>query len=132
MREHLRLGRVAGVAVGINWSVLAIFLLITFGLAAGRFPSRFPDLDPVAYVVAGIVAGVLFFLSLLAHEVSHAIVAQRNGIAVEGITLWLFGGVARMESEASDPAAELQIAGVGPLVSLVLSGVSPSSPSCAV
>lgn len=123
MREHLRLGRVAGVAVGINWSVLAIFLLITFGLAAGRFPSRFPDLDLVAYVVAGIAAGVFFFLSLLAHEVSHAIVAQRNGIAVEGITLWLFGGVARMESEASDPAAELQIAGVGPLVSLVLSGV---------
>jgi Zn-dependent protease len=123
MREHIRIGRIAGVSVGINWSVLAIFLLITFGLAAGRFPLRFPDLEPIAYITAGLAAGVVFFLSLLAHEVSHAIVAQRNGVGIEGITLWLFGGVARMEGEAPDPGAELRIAGVGPLVSLVLSGV---------
>lgn len=123
MREHIRLGHVAGVSVGINWSVLAIFLLITFGLAAGRFPAAFPGLDQTAYLVAGLVAGVVFFLSLLAHEVSHAIVAQRNGLEVEGITLWLFGGVARLQGEARDPGAELRIAGVGPLVSLVLSGV---------
>lgn len=122
MREHVRLGRIAGVSVGINWSVLAIFLLITFGLAAGRFPLLFPDLDPIAYIAAGLAAGVVFFLSLLAHELSHAIVAQRNGVGIEGITLWLFGGVARMEGEASDPGAELRIAGVGPLVSLLLSG----------
>lgn len=122
MREHVRLGRIAGVSVGINWSVLAIFLLITFGLAAGRFPLLFPDLSPIAYIAAGLVAGVVFFLSLLAHELSHAIVAQRNGVGIEGITLWLFGGVARMEGEASDPGAELRIAGVGPLVSLLLSG----------
>jgi Zn-dependent protease/predicted transcriptional regulator len=123
MREHIRLGRVAGVDVGINWSVLAIFLLITVGLAAGRFPLTVPGLDPVAYVTAGLVAGVIFFLSLLAHELSHALVAQRNGVEVEGITLWLFGGVARLKGDAPDPGAELRIAGVGPLTSLVLGGL---------
>src|SRR5919106_1932649 len=123
MREHIRLGRVAGVTVGINWSVLVVFALITFGLASGRFPVRFPGLDTVAYVVAGLAAGVVFFLSLLAHEVSHAVVARRNGVEVEGITLWLFGGVARLQGEPSTPRADLQIAGVGPLVSLILSGV---------
>jgi Zn-dependent protease/CBS domain-containing protein len=123
MREHIRLGRIAGVAVGINWSVLVVFALITFGLATGRFPVRFPGLDTVAYVVAGLAAGVVFFLSLLAHEVSHAVVARRNGVEVEGITLWLFGGVARLQGEPSTPRADLQIAGVGPLVSLILAGV---------
>ena len=123
MREHIRLGRIAGVAVGINWSVLVVFALITFGLATGRFPVRFPGLDTVAYVVAGLAAGVLFLLSLLAHEVSHALVAQRNGVEVEGITLWLFGGVARLQGEPTTPRADLQIAGVGPLVSLILAGV---------
>lgn len=120
MREHVRLGRVAGINVGINWSVLAIFLLITFGLAAGRFPLLYPDLATGVYIGAGLAAGVVFFLSLLAHEISHAVVAQRNGVAVEGITLWLFGGVARLTGEADDPGADLRIAGVGPLVSLLL------------
>jgi Zn-dependent protease/predicted transcriptional regulator len=120
MNETLRLGHIAGIRIGVNWSVLVIFTLILVGLAAGRFPLDYPGLDPVAYAVAGGVAAVVFFLSLLAHEMAHAIVARRNGIAVEGITLWLFGGVAKLLGEADDPAADLRIAGVGPLVSLVL------------
>lgn len=120
MRESLRLGHVFGVRVGINWSVLVIFLLITFGLAAGRFPVLVPDLSPAVYAAAGLAAAVIFFLSLLAHEVSHAVVARRHGIGVEGITLWLFGGVARLEGEAETPGADLRIAGVGPLTSLIL------------
>lgn len=75
MREHVRLGRLAGVDVGINWSVLAIFLLITFGLATGRYPQLFPDMGTTAYGAAGVAAGIVFFLSLLAHEISHAVVA---------------------------------------------------------
>lgn len=124
MNETLRLGTIAGVRVGANWSVLAIFLLITFGLAAGRFPLLYPELGTATYATAGVVAAVLFVVSLLAHEVSHAIVAQRNGVEVEGITLWMLGGVARLEGEAADPGAELRIAGVGPLVSVVIGAVS--------
>lgn len=123
MRESLRLGRIAGVNVGINWSVLVIFLLITVGLAAGRFPELYPDESTAAYVAAGLGAGVIFLASLLAHEIAHAVVARRHGVEVEGITLWMFGGVARLRGEAPDPRAELQIAGVGPLVSLLLAGL---------
>jgi len=120
MNESLRLGRIAGVAIGINWSVLVIFTLITVGLAAGRFPILQPDLEPVAYAAAGLAAGIAFFLSLLAHELSHAIVARRNGVGVDGITLWLFGGVARLTGEADDPGADFRIAAVGPAVSVAL------------
>lgn len=120
MHETVRLGRIAGVSVGVNWSVFVIFLLITLGLAAGRFPLLYPDLNPGAYLAAGLAAGVLFLLSLLAHEVSHTIVAQRNNVPVEGITLWLLGGVARMGGEARTPEASIRIAAIGPAVSFVL------------
>ncbi|TDC47213.1 CBS domain-containing protein [Micromonospora sp. KC207] len=120
MRASFRIGRIAGVPVGVNWSVLVIFGLIAWGLAASQFPRSYPDQPTWAYVLAGLSAAVVFFLGLLAHEVSHAVVAKRNGLEVSGITLWLFGGVAELRGEARDPGAELRIAGVGPLVSLVI------------
>ncbi|WP_446210881.1 site-2 protease family protein [Micromonospora sp. IBSANI012] len=120
MRASFRLGRIAGVPVGVNWSVLVIFLLIAWGLAANLFPRSYPGHSTLAYIFAGLAAAVVFFFGLLAHEVSHAVVAKRNGLHVEGITLWLFGGVAELRGEARDPGAELRIAGVGPLVSLLL------------
>jgi Zn-dependent protease/CBS domain-containing protein len=120
MRASFRLGRVAGVPVGVNWSVLVIFALIAWGLTARQFPAAYPDEPGWAYLLAGLSAAVVFFLGLLAHEVSHAVVARRNGIGVRGITLWLFGGVAELTGEARDPGAELRIAGVGPLVSLLI------------
>lgn len=122
MKETLRLGEIAGVRVGVNWSVLVIFILIAFGLAAGRLPAESPGLSSVAYITAALVAAVAFLASLLAHEIAHAVVARRSGVEVHGITLWLFGGVARLGGEAKDPAAELRIAGVGPLTSFVLAG----------
>ncbi len=120
MRESLRLGRIAGVSVGINWSVLAIFLLIAVSLAGGRLPDAYPGEPSAAYVTAGLVTALLFFASLLAHEVSHAVVAQRNGIEVEGIVLWLFGGVAKMKGDADEPGPAFRIAAVGPFVSILL------------
>ncbi|TDB76396.1 site-2 protease family protein [Micromonospora sp. KC723] len=120
MRASFRIGRIAGVPVGVNWSVLVIFLLIAWALSATQFPRAYPGRPVVAYVAAGLAAAVVFFLGLLAHEVSHAVVAKRNGLQVQGITLWLFGGVAELRGEAPNPGAELRIAGVGPLVSLLL------------
>lgn len=120
MRASFRLGRIAGVPVGVNWSVLVIFLLIAWALSASQFPRAYPGHSAVAYVAAGLAAAVVFFLGLLAHEVAHAVVAKSNGIDVEGITLWLFGGVSELKGEARDPGAELRIAGVGPLVSLII------------
>ena len=120
MVAGFRLGRIAGVKVDVNWSVLVIFGLIAWGLAGGRFPAAYPGRPRWTYLLAGGVAALAFLLGLLAHEVSHAIVARRNGQAVEGITLWLFGGVARLQGEARSPGAELRVAGVGPLVSLLI------------
>jgi Zn-dependent protease/predicted transcriptional regulator len=120
MNETLRLGTIAGVRVGVNWSVLVIVWLLLVGLSAGRFPLLYPGHSGLAYGSAGAVAAIAFLLSLLAHELAHAVVARHHGITVEGITLWMFGGVAKLEGEPRDPAADLRIAGVGPLVSLAL------------
>lgn len=120
MTESFRLGRIAGVPVGVNWSVLVILGLIAVVLAGGRLPVAAPDRPVGVYALVGVAAALAFLASLLAHEVSHALVAQRNGVGVEGITLWLFGGVARLRGEPDSPGADLRIAGVGPLVSLVL------------
>lgn len=120
MKATFRLGRIAGVQVGVNWTVLIIFALIAISLSAGRFPDAYPGYQTWAYIVAGIVTALVFFVGLLAHELSHAVVAMRHGIAVEGITLWMLGGVAKLRGEPRTPSADLRIAGVGPLVSLLI------------
>ncbi|TDD69710.1 hypothetical protein E1262_12210 [Jiangella aurantiaca] len=97
---------------------------MTIGLAFGRFPAVHPGRSTVAYVLAALVTSVLFFASLPAHEVSHAVVARRNGIEVEGITLWLFGGVAELEGEPRTPGADFRISVVGPLASVATAVVA--------
>jgi Zn-dependent protease len=117
------IGRVAGVPVRVHWSVVLIFALVVTSLSAAQFPDQYPDEATWAYALAGFVAAFVFFVGLLAHEVSHAAVARRNGIEVTDITLWLLGGVAQLRGHASTPAVELRVAGVGPLVSLLLGAV---------
>jgi Zn-dependent protease len=114
------LGRVGGVPVRLHWSVLLIMALLAWALGGSAFPAAYPGRSGALYAIVGIAAAVVFLLCLFAHEVSHAIVARRHGVPVDSITLWLFGGVARLGGEAADPGAELRIAGVGPLVSLLL------------
>ncbi|TDC66350.1 site-2 protease family protein [Streptomyces hainanensis] len=123
MRATFMLGRIAGVRIGVNWSVLVIFALIAAVLAAGRLPHDYPGRGWVLYTLVGIGTALVFFASLLAHELAHAVVARRNGVEVEDIVLWLLGGATRMRSEAPTPGAEWRIAGVGPLVSLLLGGL---------
>lgn len=127
MEENLRLGRIAGIRVGMSWSLLVVFWLITWSLATEAFPREAPGRSDFAYWVTGVVAAVLFFSSLLAHEMGHALLARRSGIAVEGITLWLFGGVARLGGEASDARSELRVAVVGPAISLAVGLVFTAS-----
>jgi Zn-dependent protease len=124
MRESVRLGRIAGIRVGVNWSVLVVFWLICWSLAAALLPQQVPGATTAAYWTAGVGTAVAFFASLLAHELGHAVVARRAGLRVEGITLWLLGGVAKLDGEAADPRAELRIAAVGPLISLVLAAAA--------
>jgi Zn-dependent protease/CBS domain-containing protein len=120
MESSIRLGRIAGIEVGINWSWLVVFGLITWSLAVGVFPDQDPGLSETAYVAMGAIAAVLFFGSLLAHELGHAITARREGMELDGITLWLFGGVARFKGMFPSAGAELRIALAGPAVSLAI------------
>ncbi|CAM5377356.1 site-2 protease family protein [Streptomyces hirsutus] len=123
MRATFVLGRIAGVRVGVHWSVLFIFGIIVFGLSQGRLPETHPGRAWALYWAAGLCTALVFFASLLAHELAHAVVARRNGVEVDDIVLWFLGGAARLRTEASSPGAELRIAGVGPLVSLLLGGL---------
>jgi Zn-dependent protease len=118
MNESLRLGRIAGIAIGFNWSLLVIVWLITWSLAVDAFPAAYPGHTTPGYWLAAIITSIAFFACLLAHELGHAVTARRRGVRVEGITLWLFGGVAKLSGEAATPAAELKVALVGPAVSV--------------
>ena len=121
--EGFRLGSIFGFEIRVDLSWLIIFFLVLWTLSAGIFPTNYPGFDSSTYFGMGIVATLLFFASLLAHELSHSFVARAKGIPVEGITLFIFGGVSRTRMDAQTPGDEFQIAGVGPVVSLLLAAV---------
>jgi Zn-dependent protease/CBS domain-containing protein len=114
------LGRVAGVPIGVNWSWALVVVLITWSLGTAVFPEQNPGLSDVAYGLMASIAAVLFFACLLLHELGHATVARREGMEIDGITLWVFGGVARFKGMFPSAEAEFRIAIAGPLVSLAL------------
>ena len=120
LASTLRLGRIAGVEIGLNWTWIFIFGLIVWSLAGVQFPAAAPGRSWPVYAAMGIVAAVVFFASLLAHELGHAVQARREGVRTEGITLWLLGGVAKLAGEFPSAGAEFRIAIAGPLVSLML------------
>ena len=121
MKQSIHLGRVAGIPIGANWSVIVITALIIWVLAAGVLPEMAPDQSPPAYIGVGVVAAGLFFASLVTHELAHALVARRYGVPVRAISLWMFGGVSELGSETSAPGDELRMAVAGPATSLGLS-----------
>jgi Zn-dependent protease len=111
------LGRVAGISVRAHWSVLVIFALVTQVLALSILPEAVEGTSPQTAWVTGVTVAGLFLVTLLAHEVAHALVATHHGIEVKSITLWTLGGVTELEGEPPDPRADLRIALVGPAVS---------------
>lgn len=119
MSSTLRLGTIAGIRVGAHWSVLGILLVLVVALGFRNWPVLAPGYPDGVYVLAAVVAALLFLASLLAHELAHAVVARRQGIDVDDITLWLLGGIARLRGEARTPGADLRVAAAGPLVSVL-------------
>jgi Zn-dependent protease/CBS domain-containing protein len=120
VNPSFELGRIAGIRIGVNWSWLVVFALIVWSLAVGVFPSQNPGLSDGAYIAMALAAALVFFASLLLHELGHARQARREGMEIEGITLWLFGGVAQFKGAFPSAGAEFRVAIAGPLVSLGL------------
>src|SRR5688572_3425594 len=114
----IQLARVFGIRIGVTTSWFLVLFFFIFMLS-GAFRDTLDSSDTVAYVTA-VGAVLLFFGSLLAHELGHALEARRHGIGTSGIDLWFFGGVAKLDRESEAPGEELKIAIAGPLVSLAV------------
>jgi Zn-dependent protease len=123
VRTHLRLGRLLGVPIGLNWGVLVVCVLLAVSLAAISLPSIAPGHPTSAYWFAAVLGVLGFLMSLVGHELGHSYVADRNDVHVVEITLWLFGGVAKLEGDADNPGAEFRIAAAGPAMSFVMAGL---------
>jgi Zn-dependent protease/predicted transcriptional regulator len=120
MDGNFTIGRFGGVEVRLHWSLLAVFALIVWSLADGVFPSQNPGLSDGTYLAMAVAAALLFLASILLHELGHSWVARRQGIEVDSVTLWLFGGVAEFKDRFASAGAEFRVALSGPLVSIGL------------
>ena len=118
-----QIATIRGIPIRLHWSLLLVFSLLTVSLATAYLPGTEPDLGTGAAWGLAIVSSVLFFVSLLLHELGHSIVAMRAGLPVDSITLFIFGGVARIGDTAKSAETELRIAAAGPLVSLALAAM---------
>lgn len=123
MKDTVRLGRIFGVPIGLNWSLLAIVALFAYGLAANRFPYDAPGDSRELYALAGALTALALLVSVLLHELGHALVARRADMTVDGITLSWMGGVTRISGETDSPWREFAVAAVGPGISLALGGI---------
>jgi Zn-dependent protease/predicted transcriptional regulator len=121
MENDIKIGRLFGIDIGVSYSWFIIFFLITFSLWAdygqrhGEWPSSW-------HVIAALATSFLFFISILIHELSHSLLARAKGLPVHSITLFVFGGVSRIEKEAMNATTELLIGIVGPISSALLAG----------
>lgn len=118
--RSIKLFDLFGFRVGIDWSWFLIVILITWSLAASLFPQQYPDLTTSTYWVMGVVGALGLFVSIVLHELGHALVARRHGLNIRGITLFIFGGVAEMTDEPPSAKVEFLVAIGGPIVSILL------------
>ncbi len=120
MRSGFKVGKVFGISIYVDWSWILIFLLVTWNLAAGVFPSLHANWSLSLDIAMGLLASLLFFLSVLLHELAHSVVARARGLPVRRIVLFFFGGVSNIEREPPSPKTEFLMAIVGPLTSIIL------------
>jgi Zn-dependent protease len=119
--RSIQLARVFGIRIGADTSWF-IFLFLIIWLQSNQYKTQFPGEDGKAFGLAVAAAG-LFVLSILLHELGHAVVAIRNGIGIAGIDLWMFGGFAKMRKDSESPGVEFRIAAAGPLVTLLIAAL---------
>jgi Zn-dependent protease len=120
MKASFRLGRIAGIDIGVHWSVAFIVALVAWSLGAAVLPEAAPGYAAWAYWTAALVTGIAFGAAILAHELGHALVAGHEGVTVDSIVLWLFGGFAQLGTKTKTARSELRIALAGPLTSIAI------------
>jgi len=120
VNSSFRVITIKGIPVEVNISWLLVFFLFSLTLARVYFPTAVAGLTPPGYWAAGILTALVFFISVLTHELGHSLVAIKAGIPIKKITLFIFGGVAQMEAEPTNPSTELKITAAGPLTSLAI------------
>jgi Zn-dependent protease/CBS domain-containing protein len=117
LTSGFEIGRIRGIAIRVHWSWLAIVALLAWTLSRELFAGLFPQWSDAQQWAAGITTTLLFFVSVLLHELAHALVAQRYGMTVPSITLFIFGGVSTLAEEMRSPGEEFRVAIAGPLMS---------------
>ncbi len=120
MDSSIKLGKVLGIPIRLHFTWFIIFALVTVSLSLGYFPDSYPQWSKTLSWIIGISTSLLFFASVIAHELSHSIISARNGIPVKSITLFIFGGVARISREADKAGSEFKMAIAGPICSLLI------------
>lgn len=118
----LKIGRWFGIEISIDLSWLVIAFLVAWSFSS-IYAEEFPTLTSGTTIALGTFTAVLFFISVLLHEISHSLMARRLGMPVEGITLFIFGGVTKTGNEAKSAGEEFAVAIVGPLTSLAIAAV---------
>ncbi|MDI6715638.1 MAG: site-2 protease family protein [Actinomycetota bacterium] len=118
----IKLGKIFGIDITLDYSWFLIFGIVAFGLTFALFPQLVPGLNITIYAAMGVITSLLFFTSVLFHELMHSIVAKRYGMNIEGIKLLVFGGVSQLTEEPHSPKVEFWMAIAGPLGSLFLGG----------
>jgi Zn-dependent protease/predicted transcriptional regulator len=145
VRAQVKLGRIAGIAVGLHYSWFIIALLIVFSLA-DHFHSVTPQWSSRVVWASAIITGLLFFTALLLHELAHSLVAKAHGMRVRAITLFALGGISQIETDVPDAKTEFWMAIAGPITSAVIGivflaaarmagwrpGMAPANPAVAV
>jgi Zn-dependent protease/CBS domain-containing protein len=120
----LTLFRVRGIRIGVDWSWFFVLFLIILWLSGLYRDVLGASSEATGPYLLALASALLFFASILLHELGHAFVAMRRGISISEITLWMFGGVARMERDSDSPATEFKVAVAGPLVTLAIAAAA--------
>jgi Zn-dependent protease len=122
-RHTIRLGRIFGIEIDLDYSWFLVFGLLTWLLAVNYYPAEFKSSSPGVYWLLGALTAIMLFVSVLLHELGHSVVAKHFKIAVPRITLFVFGGVSQIATEPTNAAMEFWIAIAGPAVSVALGAI---------
>lgn len=124
MGKAFTVGRVFGITIEIHPSWLLILGFVAWSLSDGLFPDQYESWSTFAYWATGVIAALLLFVTVLIHELAHALVAKRRGLEVPRITLFIFGGMSHLQRQPASAGEEFQIAAAGPATSLVIAAVT--------